>query len=197
MRELVKKDQIVDIVPQDFKNTNKGRVLDVSMEGFRMELKYKPEGLLVNHICDFYSFTDNGYLYFESYIQSLENNIISIANPVKHRFLQRRKFTRIKFVEELELTNNEFCHKVRTLDLSAGGMKLTTEDNIDIEKIYDVAIKLSEEQVIKCKYQLIRVERNDSGLYTISGRFSCLSNIDKMTLIQFCMKKDMENISKS
>ena len=197
MRELVKNEQLVTIVPQDFKNTNKGRVLDISMEGFRMELKYKPDGLLVNHICDFYSLTDNGYLYFESYIQSLENNIISIANPVKHRFLQRRKFTRIKFVEELELTNNELCHKIRTLDLSAGGMKITTEDNIDIEKIYDVSIKLSEEQVIKCKYQLIRVERSDSGLYTISGRFSCLSNIDKMTLIQFCMKKDMENLSKS
>ena len=95
MRELVKNEQIVTIVPQDFKKTNKGKVLEVSQDGFRMELKYKPEGLMVNHICDFYSLTDNGYLYFESYIQNLENNVITIANPVKHRFLQRRKFTRI------------------------------------------------------------------------------------------------------
>ena len=50
MRELIKKDQLVTIVPQDFKNSNKGKVLDVSMEGFRMELKYKPEGLIKNHI---------------------------------------------------------------------------------------------------------------------------------------------------
>ena len=55
MRELIKNGQIVTIVPQDFKNTNKGRVLDVSMDGFRMELKYKPACLLVNHICEFYS----------------------------------------------------------------------------------------------------------------------------------------------
>ena len=197
MRELIKKDQLVTIVPQDFKNTNKGRVLDVSMDGFRMELKYKPMGLMVNHICDFYSFTDNGYLYFESYIQKLENNIITIANPVKHRFLQRRKFTRIKFIEDLELVCGDLSHKVRTLDLSAGGMKLVTSENIDIEKTYDVSIKLSEEQIIKCKYQLIRVEKSDSGRYTISGRFVNLSNIDKMTLVQFCMKKDMENLSKS
>ena len=67
MRELIKKEQIVTIVPQDFKNSNKGRILDVSLDGFRMELKYKPEGLIKNHICDFYSLTDNGYLYFESY----------------------------------------------------------------------------------------------------------------------------------
>ena len=62
MRELIKDNQLVTIVPQDFKKTNKGRVLEVSSEGFRMELKYVPEGLFVNHICDFYSFTDNGYL---------------------------------------------------------------------------------------------------------------------------------------
>ena len=197
MRELIKNEQLVTIVPQDFKKTNKGKVLDVSMDGFRMELKYKPEGLLVNHICDFYSLTDNGYLYFESYIKSLENNVISIANPVKHRFLQRRKFTRIKFIEDLELINGETVHKIRTLDLSAGGMKVRTSENIDIEKDYNVTIKLSNEQEIKCKYQLIRVEKGDSGLYTISGRFTHLSNIDKMTLVQFCMKKDMENLNKS
>lgn len=196
MRELIKNNQLVTIVPQDFKQSNKGRVLDVGMEGFRMELKYKPEGLIVNHICDFYSLTDNGYLYFESYIQNLENNVITIANPVKHRFLQRRKFTRIKFIEDLELTYNDVTHKVRTLDISAGGMKVRTEENIDIEKEYKVTIKLSDEQEIKCKYQLIRVEKGDSGLYTISGRFTNLSNIDKMTLVQFCMKKDMENMNK-
>ena len=196
MRELIKNDQLVTIVPQDFKNTNKGRVLDVSMEGFKMELKYKPEGLLVNHICDFYSFTDNGYLYFESYIQSLENNIITIANPVKHRFLQRRKFTRVKFIEELELTCGDITHKIRTLDLSAGGMKIQSKDNIDMEKEYKVTLFLSDEQEIHCKYQLIRIEKGDNGLYTISGRFTSLSNIDKMTLVQYCMKKDMEKENK-
>ena len=196
MRELIKENQLVTIVPQDFKKTNKGKVLEVSMDGFRMKLKYKPEGLMINHICDFYSFTDNGYLYFESYIQKLENNVITIANPVKHRFLQRRKFTRIKFIEDLELKCEDKVYKIRTLDLSAGGMKINTAENLDMEKTYDVSIRLSDEQEIKCKYQLIRVEKGDSGLYTISGRFLCLSNIDKMTLVQFCMKKDMENLTK-
>ena len=196
MRELVKKEQLVTIVPQDFKNSNKGRVLEVGMDGFRMELKYKPEGLIKNHICDFYSLTDNGYLYFESYIKNVENNVVSIANPVKHRFLQRRKFTRIKFIEDLELITQDVVHKIRTLDISAGGMKVQTTENIDIEKEYKVAIKLGEEQVVNCKYQLIRVEKGDNGIYTISGRFTNLSNIDKMTLVQFCMKKNMENMNK-
>ena len=196
MRELLKNEQKVTIVPQDFKMTNRGTVIDVSMDGFKMALQYKPEGLLVNHICDFYSLTDNGYLYFESYIQGLENNVITIANPVKHRFLQRRKFTRIKFMEDLVLTCDNISHNVRTMDISAGGMKITTSDNIDIEKEYKVKINLSNEQEISCRYQLIRVEKNDNGKYIISGRFTHLNNIDKMTLVQFCMKKDMESVNK-
>ena len=75
-------------------------------------------------------------------------------------------------------------------------MKLQTKENIDMEKIYNITIKLDNEQEVKCKYQLIRVEKGDNGLYTISGKFANLSNIDKMTLVQFCMKKDMENMSK-
>lgn len=198
MRELVKNEQSVTIVPQDFNSTNKGTVLDVSMDGFRMKLLYNPKGLYVNHICDFYSLTDNGYLYFESYIQAIENNVITIANPVKHRFLQRRKFTRIKFLEDLVLEDkdNNNVYKVRTLDLSAGGMKIRSDVNIDMDKEYRVSIKLSDEQEVKCRYQLIRVEKGDNGIYTMSGRFTHLNNIDKMTLVQFCMKKDMETINK-
>ena len=196
MRELVKNDQLVTIAPQDFNKTNIGKVFDVNMEGFKMELKYKPDGLIPNHVCDFFSLTSNGYLYFESYIKELENNIITIANPVKHRFLQRRKFTRIKFIENIELVFEDIVHKAQTLDISAGGMKLRTAENIDIEKEYKITLKLSDEQLVKCRYQLIRVEKGDDGKYTISGRFSNLSNIDKMTLIQFCMKKDMENLNK-
>ena len=101
-----------------------------------------------------------------------------------------------KFMEDLELTYDTTTHKIRTLDLSAGGMKVRTEENINMDLEYKVSIKLTDEQVINCKYQLIRMEKGDNGIYTISGRFTNLSNIDKMTLIQFCMKKDMENLNK-
>ena len=196
MRELVKKEQLVTIVPQDFKNSNRGKVLEVSQEGFSMALQYKPVGLVENHICEFYSMTDNGYLYFESYIQGVEDNIIKIANPVKHRFLQRRKYTRIKFIEDIELVFENQTFKAHTLDLSAGGMKIQTMENLDIEKEYRIVIRLSNEQEIKCKYQLIRVERGDDGKYTISGRFTQLTNIDKMVLVQYCLQKEMENQNK-
>ena len=102
-------------------------------------------------------------MYFESYIRELDGNVVSIANPKKHRFLQRRKFTRIKFLEDLQLEHEGTVHKVHTLDLSAGGMKLKTTENINIEYEYNVTIKLNDEIEVNCKYQLIRVEKLDDG----------------------------------
>lgn len=196
MRELIKKDQIVTIIPHDFKDTNKGKVVDVDMQGFKMDLKYIPRGLLKQNVCDFYSMTENGYLYFESYIKDVQGNSVIIANPKKHRFLQRRKFTRIKFLEELELKYNDITHHVTSLDLSAGGMKLKTKENINIEYPYSVCIKLNNEIEVNCKYKLIRIEKNNDGEYIISGQFTNLSNVDKMSLVHFCMKKSMETANK-
>lgn len=196
MRELIKKDQMVTIIPHDFKDTNKGKVKDVNLQGFTMDLKYIPRGLLKQNVCDFYSLTDNGYLYFESYIKDVVGNTVTIANPKKHRFLQRRKFTRINFIEDIELTYDDITHHAQTLDLSAGGMKLKTTENINIEYAYKVCIRLNNEIEVNCKYQLIRVEKNNNGEYIISGQFTNLSNVDKMTLVHFCMKKSMETANK-
>ncbi len=196
MRELVKVDQDVLIVPKDFKLTNKGKVISVDEKGFQMKVNYPTRGIEINHICEFFSQTENGMLYFESYTSDMENNILTIANPVKHRFLQRRKFTRITFLQDTKLYRDDVSYDIQTIDLSAGGLKFKSKEHINIETEYNVDIVLSDEQTISCKIQLIRIEKLDDGMYVLSGKFLILNNIDKMTLIQYCMKKNMELLNK-
>ena len=196
MRELVKVDQDVLIVPKDFKLTNKGKVISVDEKGFQMKVNYPTRGIEINHICEFFSQTENGMLYFESYTSDMENNILTIANPVKHRFLQRRKFTRITFLQDTKLYRDDVSYDIQTVDLSAGGLKFKSKEHINIESEYNVDIVLSDEQTITCKIQLIRIEKLDDGMYVLSGKFLILNNIDKMTLIQYCMKKNMELLNK-
>ena len=197
MRELVKIDQEVLIVPKDFKLTNIGKVIYVDEDGFKMKVNYPTKGIFIDHICEFFSPTQNGMLYFESYTAEMENNILTIANPIKHRFLQRRKFTRIPFLSDTKLyrTNGE-SYDIQTIDLSAGGLKFRVNEHVNIDLEYNVDIILSEEQTITCKIQLIRIEKKDDGTFVLSGRFLILNSIDKMTLIQYCMKKSMEFLSK-
>jgi len=196
MNELVKKEQIISIVPQDFRNANKGRITEVNDDGFLIEVKHSPNGILLNNLIEFYSQTQHGVLYFESDVVKIDDNIITVANPIKHRFLQRRQFTRIKFIQQIELVSEESSYSISTIDLSAGGMKIKSAENVNIELLYDICIPLSNDQQVKCKFQPIRIEKRDDGFYTLSGRFQNMSNIDKMTLVQFCMKKNIENVNK-
>ena len=180
MRELLEKGQRVIMVPADFKFANKGVITDVNPQGFSLELEYKPDGILKSNYCEFYLDTKNGTLYFDSYAKSIEGNTLLIANPAKHKFLQRRRFTRIKFVHDVELY------------ISAGGMKFKTSENVNIEDEYKVTLPLTEEMKVTCKYIPIRIEKGDDGIYTHSGRFAFFDNKDKMTLIQYCAKRSIE-----
>ena len=79
MNELVKIDQNVTIVPSDFNFANKGSVTSVSEKGFRMKMKYPTTGLKVDYICEFYSQTPNGILFFKSYPTEMTENELFIA----------------------------------------------------------------------------------------------------------------------
>lgn len=196
MNELLEKEQMISVVPQDFRNANKGKVKEIDEDKFSIEVIHQPKGILLNNLMEFYSQTNNGVLYFESDVVKIEGNILTIANPVKHRFLQRRKFTRINFLQDIEIKSETKSHNVTTIDISAGGMRFKSKENVDIELEYDICIPLSNDQSVKCKFLPIRIEKGDNGLYTLSGRFKNLTNVDKMTLVQFCMKKKIENVNK-
>lgn len=196
MSELVKKEQVISVVPQDFRNANKGKVLSIGEKTFSIEVFHPPVGILLNNLIEFYSQTPHGVLYFQSDVIHIEGNVLTVDNPIKHRFLQRRKFTRVKFYQDLEFKNGDTSHQIKSLDLSAGGMKLKSKEHINIDLEYDVVIELSNERVVRCKFLPIRIEKTDDGFYTLSGRFQNLSNVDKMTLVHFCMNKNMENVNK-
>lgn len=192
MRELLEKDRKITVVPADFKCANKGTIVEVEPRYFTVELEYEPQGMMRHNYCEFYTQTSHGTLYFDSFPETIEGKRVKIATPAKHKFLQRRQYTRIKFVYDLDLKCGDDVKKITTLDISAGGMKFRTNDNINIEAEYSISLPLSEKQSIDCKFSPIRIEKNENGGYTISGRFWYHNNIDKMTLTQFCTKRSIE-----
>lgn len=192
MRELVEKNQHVIMIPADFKFANKGVITEVKPEGFELALDYEPDGVLKNTYCEFYVETKNGTLFFESFPKNIEGNTLLIASPAKHKFLQRRQFTRVKYMHDLELSKEGTVHKIYTLDISAGGMKFKTSENINIEGSYKITLPLSENISVNCNYSPIRIEKGNDGTYTHSGRFVYDDNRNKMELIQYCTKRSIE-----
>ncbi len=192
MRELVSEGQEVLVIPQDFDFANKGIVTEVNAGDFTLEVKYPAENILENTYCEFYTQTKYGKLYFDSYAKEINGNKLVIASPAKHKFLQRRQYTRIKFINDLVMNYQGKDYKISTLDISAGGMKIKTQEKIDIEGSYNITVPLSEEQSLDCIYQPIRIEKSTEGGYVISGQFVYKNNHDKMILTQYCAKRSVE-----
>lgn len=193
MAELLEKGQIFSVVPQNFRNSNKGKILEFNERFFLLELFHEPTGIVTENIMEFYSPTQNGTLYFTSSASEINSNILTVLIPRKHRFLQRRTFTRIKFVQDVVLTCDNNSYEAQSLDLSSGGMKLKTNNSLNFDGEYNLNINLLGGNTIKCSYLPIKVEKDSDGVYTLSGRFQNLDNADKMKLTQFCMRKDIEN----
>ena len=192
MRELVVENQEILMIPQNFKFANRGKVTEVRAGDFTLELDYEPQGVLENTYCEFYTQTSHGKLYFDSYAKEINGKTLIIASPAKHKFLQRRQYTRIKYMNELELFLDGNSYKISTLDISAGGMKLKTDSNINIEGTFDVSLPLSDNLTLACKFQPIRIEKRNEGGFTISGQFVYNSSHDKMILTQYCAKRSVE-----
>ena len=192
MRELVVENQEILMIPQNFKFANRGKVTEVRAGDFTLELDYEPEGVLENTYCEFYTQTSHGKLYFDSYAKEINGKTLVIASPAKHKFLQRRQYTRIKYMNELDLVLDGNTYKISTLDISAGGMRLTTASNINIEGTFDVTLPLTDNVTLACKFQPIRIEKRNEGGFTVSGQFVYNSSHDKMILTQYCAKRSVE-----
>lgn len=192
MRELVVENQEILMIPQNFKFANRGKVTEVRAGDFTLELDYEPEGVLENTYCEFYTQTSHGKLYFDSYAKDINGKTLVIASPAKHKFLQRRQYTRIKYMNELDLVLDGNTYKISTLDISAGGMKLITASNINIEGTFDVSLPLTDNVTLACKFQPIRIEKRNEGGFTVSGQFVYNSSHDKMILTQYCAKRSVE-----
>ena len=193
MRELVVENQEILVIPNDFRKACKGRVTAVNAGDFTMELDRDADGLLLNVYCEFYTQTSHGKLYFESFPKEINGRSIIVAAPAKHKFLQRRQYTRIKFFNNLNITKAGIEFPVSTLDISAGGMKLRTNENLDINGTYAVSLPLSDTVTLNCSFQPIRIERstNNDG-YTVSGQFVYNSAKDRMVLTHYCAKRSVE-----
>ncbi len=191
MRELVVENQEILMIPQNYKFVNKGRVKEVRAGDFTLELDYEPDGILENTYCEFFTQTSHGKLHFDSYAKEINGKTLVIASPAKHKFLQRRQYTRIKYMTDLEMAFDNKSYKISTLDISAGGMKFKTSENLNIEGNYALALPLTEEVSISCSFQPIRIEKAQEG-YTVSGQFVFNSSADRMFVTQFCAKRSVE-----
>lgn len=196
MNDLLQEGQIFKVIPKDYKDSINGKVLSIHETFFLLDVVNEPSGIIPNKVIEFYSQTRHGTLYFNSSVATIDGNKLVVLLPSKHRFLQRRAFSRANFAQESALFAGDKEYKIKTADLSAGGLKLRTKESLSFGIEYDVEIKINEGDAIKCKFKPVKIELNEFDIYTVSGRFIGLSGLDRMKIIQFCIRKKVEEENK-
>ena len=203
MKNLIKNNQKIFMVPKDIKGAlstfiNKivGSSIDVNVS--KADLSYYKLGDVV----EMFTVIDDGMLYFKPRITDINaaEGIIRVEFDKKnYDQLQRREYTRIDMHKEFILKDDEKSYVCTCLDLSAGGMKIQTEAELDRLKDYAIEFSLESNIPIECFFRPVRVTADKDGETVkniVSGRFIALKNIDKIAIVQFCFKKQMENTSK-
>lgn len=197
MRKYIVKDKEFKIIPKNIKGATICCVTNTHEDYFEVELKTE-ETYNKNENVEMFSITPQGLLYFESCVSDVIGKNIKVLYPFSHKFLQRREYTRVDFSKNILISEKDSDKNIRAtiLDISAGGMKISSYDEISISKDYKINVEVDRSIKIDCLFQPIRIEADNINGYTVSGRFKILKNIDRISLVQFCFKKQMENQNK-
>ena len=198
MKTLLKKNKKVSILPKNVKGAAEGTITRALKDFFEVEipsedLKYYKKGENV----EFFAAVDSGMLYFTSELEEINENTLKIKTAKDYDLLQRREYTRVPLDKEITIKDDNITCKC--LDISAGGMKIEMAKQPDMEKDYTISFSLDGRTEIGCYLRPIRITKDDkkkNGKYIVSGRFVLLKNIDKIAIVQYCFKKNIENTNK-
>ena len=190
MRNEIVKNKEFHIISRNIDNAEKCNVTEVCDDCFKVKLKNKRK-YEVDESVEMFAMTPSGQLYFETIVKDVKDDILSIWFPISSKYLQRREFSRIHVDKEILLQDDKHPIKARVFDLSAGGLKITTKEQVELLKEYKIAMTI-ENKKIETMFQPFRVEAVEDG-FIASGRFNKISNFERIALVQYCFRKQIEN----
>ncbi len=204
MKEIIESAKDFKIIPNNFKSSGAFDVISVDEEKIKAKLILVDEKELSDYTTgssvEVFGVNNVGLIYFETKILDIDNDIISLALVSDYSIIQRREYSRVGLNQGKVIFKDfapDFIKNVE--DISAGGIKLITNNILELDKHYDIEILLSNNMKIECALQPIRIKEIDyegQKCYLISGKFVNLENMDRIVLVQYAFKIKMEEQNK-
>ena len=196
MKTAVVKDQEFIIISSEVTNAAKGIVTDIfDDESFTLELKSQ-ERFFAGEQVDLFAVSGSGVVCLASELKSVDDKILTVLKPVKEKDIQRREYLRVELNKNILIYSDDRTIRATVLDISAGGAALVTDVEMKKDFDYKFDICLEKDISVSCKFRPIRVNLKEDKRYFVSGRFTLIRNIDRVAIMQFCMKKTSENQNK-
>ena len=193
MRNEITENKEFYILSRSIDNATKCRVVNVSEEDIEVKLDVKGK-YEIDESVELFAMTQNGQLYFETIVKDVKDDIVSMWFPINYKYLQRREYSRINLNKEVILKKGRKKIVAKIVDLSAGGFKVVTSEQLDLLTEYSFSIDIDNETA-SCTSEPIRIELNGNN-FVSSGRFNNISSHDRIALVQYCFRKQIENSNK-
>lgn len=193
MRNQILENKEFNIISRSIDNATKCSVIAVNEDCFTVLIEgdYKYEA---DESVELFTMTSKGQLYFETIVKEVNENKISIWFPLSYKYLQRREYSRIQTEQEVELEYKDRTIIAQISDISAGGLKVITQEQLQLLEEYKISINV-ENKIVKTIFEPIRIETSPKGFIS-SGRFKGISNYDRIALVQYCFRRQIENSNK-
>lgn len=190
MRNQITENKDFYILSRNIDNATKCSVIDACEDCFHVKL-YEKLKYEKDESVELFAMTDKGQLYFETVIKDISEDVLSIWFPISYKYLQRREYSRITSDIEIILDKSDSKLNAKIVDISAGGLKVITNEQLELKTGYNITINI-ENRCIKCVFEPIRIE-SFKNTFISSGLFKKISNSDRITLVQYCFRKLIEN----
>lgn len=193
MRQQISENKEFYIISRSIDNASKCKVIEICEDCFKVKLE-KYNVFEPSESVELFAMTEKGQLYFETIVKDVENDVISIWFPITYKYLQRREFTRISSEKTIILNKQNNIIEAKIMDISAGGLKVSTKEQLELQAEYETEFYVDNKSV-KSVFEPIRIEAVQN-YFVSSGRFKNMTNSDRITLVQYCFRKQIENSNK-
>jgi c-di-GMP-binding flagellar brake protein YcgR len=193
MRNQITENKEFYILSRSIDNAEQCKVTEVCEDCFKVKLNH-PRKYETDESVELFSMTSNGQLYFETIVKEVQNDVISVWFPITYKYLQRREYSRVSLNKTITLKTDDRVINAQVIDISAGGLKIATKEQLELLKEYMISIEI-ENKILETTFEPIRTEALPIGFIS-SGRYKNISNYDRIALVQYCFRKQIENSSK-
>lgn len=169
--KLVPNKEVKDVFLADF----------LSFDGKNLKLSFDARDFSKGESFDAILEEGNQLKFLKAELLSQDNSEFSFE-VLSSRDLIKREYERVSAILEVFLSD----FQAQTINISAGGMQIRSEQNLEANKIYDAQIKYDSKD-ISVKYEILR-SRKDKNKFFISGRFVDIDKDDKAFIIQQNLK---------
>ncbi len=197
MMTLLKEKPVLKIIPDTIDNAIVTEVVDCSdAEIYAKLVDGKLDSYSPAKNIEAYFLSGGGYFYFTTNVIKVQDNALILKFPEKYTSLQRREGERINFYKTLEITADGANFAIDVVNLSSGGIRFLTSENLSQEKAYSIALDVDKNLSVQCNLKIVEVTKFDNAKYCARAQFTDIDNSEVVALSQFCKKTVIEQINK-